>query len=181
MSKLKTASLMLLIFGVFFLLPVLAQDDTAGRVKVNNLANLEALVNIQANFAEILGMVYAGNFLLGAAAVFIRKRWIMGVVMLLLIPTFLVIGLGTPPTYNAIIESMDETGLFIVMIIGLVQMLVFTAMIFFPTIIALTRNHHKKWLIFGLNFLAGVPFGWPVLMYFAYAEPPAEQPGNVAF
>ena len=40
--------------------------NTAGTVRVNNLANLEALLNIFANLVELLGLAVGGAFLISA-------------------------------------------------------------------------------------------------------------------
>jgi hypothetical protein len=42
--------------------------NTAGTVRVNNLANLEALLNIMANGMELLGLLYGGGLALGGLA-----------------------------------------------------------------------------------------------------------------
>ena len=160
-----------LLFSIWFV-PVLAQDSQVdSAVRTNQYANLEALVNINANLAEILGFVFAGNFLFGAVAVLIKKRWIAGVILFLLIPTFITIGLGTPMTYTSLIEANRETGLMFSSCIAVVLFFLYLGMIFLPAIIALVRKHRYKWIIFGVNFIAFIPFAWPVLMFFAYHDP----------
>jgi len=79
---------------------------TAGTVRVNNLANAEALLNIFANVAEILGIVGGGftiiNSLIKGRTV---NKLVYGVSMILL-------GLATPGVINWLFASARDSALF---------------------------------------------------------------------
>ena len=52
--------------------------------------------------------------------------------------------------------------------IGFVLILVMALIYFLPTILAFTRDHNRKWLIFPLNMLLGWTFiGWIILLIWA--------------
>ena len=88
--------------------------NTAGTVRVNNLANLEALLNILANLAEVLGLAIGGvNLALGAMGktmefpfkVSARGRIIYGVCVAAL-------GLMVPGMINWLVASARDANLF---------------------------------------------------------------------
>lgn len=91
--------------------------NTAGTVRVNNLANLEALLNIIANGTEIGGVVTGGVFLIlalirgdgflpGTSIGMSRKqRLVLGVILL-------IVGLSTPGLMNTMVASARDANLF---------------------------------------------------------------------
>jgi len=89
-------------------------SGTDSTTRVNNLANLEALLNIIANGCEIqlicmssaVGM--AGVFLL----VFVRGRRVLGGVMVGLAPFILAWGLAIPGVINWLVASARDANLF---------------------------------------------------------------------
>jgi len=91
--------------------------DSKGTVKVNNLANLEALLNILANGVEILGVAVGGPLCLfgvpaGIILLFFKgKRW-FGAILLVLGPIILGFGLATPGIINWLVASARDGGLF---------------------------------------------------------------------
>ncbi len=86
---------------------VIAGVNTAGTVRVNNLAMLEALFNIGANGAEIL-CITAGISLLLVAL--FRKTNKLSTAVLGLIP--IAIGLATPSAVNRAIEFLRDANMF---------------------------------------------------------------------
>jgi hypothetical protein len=99
-----------------------SDEDTSGAnsdgtVKVNNLANLEALLNIIANGAEILGIVIGGPLTFfgvpaGLVLLFMKgKRWIGGL-LLVIGPMILGFGLATPAVINWLVASARDGGWF---------------------------------------------------------------------
>jgi hypothetical protein len=91
--------------------------NSDGTVKVNNLANLEALLNIIANGAEILGIVIGGPLTFfgvpaGLILLFMKgKRWIGGL-LLVVGPMILGFGLATPAIINWMVASARDGGWF---------------------------------------------------------------------
>lgn len=88
--------------------------NTAGTVRVNNLANLEALLNILANGAEILGIILGGsNFLMGVLSKGMtfpfrlspKGRIAFGIALF-------VIGLSVPGMINWMFASARDANLF---------------------------------------------------------------------
>jgi hypothetical protein len=85
--------------------------NTAGTVRVNNLANLEALLNIMANGFEILGIAWGGPTIimafmsLGAGAQDGMKRVMGGV-------AGVTGGLATPGVINWLVASARDANLF---------------------------------------------------------------------
>jgi hypothetical protein len=92
-------------------------SNSDGAVKVNNLANLEALLNIIANGAEILGIVIGGPLTFfgvpaGLVLLFMKgKRWIGGL-LLVIGPMILGFGLATPAVINWLVASARDGGWF---------------------------------------------------------------------
>lgn len=90
--------------------------NTAGTVRVNNLANLEALLNIFANCVELLGLIYGGAALIsllgnsqeGASFFFGTKPAARLSLAIVCITT----GLGTPGTINWFVASARDSNLF---------------------------------------------------------------------
>ena len=88
--------------------------NTAGTVRVNNLANLEAVINIFANGSELLGVLLGGfNMIMGAlgkSAGFPfpmgrRARFIFGTALL-------VVGIAVPGMLNWMVASARDANLF---------------------------------------------------------------------
>ncbi|HEY9772905.1 MAG TPA: hypothetical protein V6C81_03745 [Planktothrix sp.] len=85
--------------------------NTAGTVRVNNLANLEALLNIMANGFEILGIAWGGPtlmlgcFYLSSGSQEASKRIMGGV-------AGVVGGLATPGVINWLVASARDANLF---------------------------------------------------------------------
>ncbi|MBX9685819.1 MAG: hypothetical protein K2X27_03900, partial [Candidatus Obscuribacterales bacterium] len=88
--------------------------NTAGTVRVNNIANLEALLNIVANGLEILGMIVGGyNFAMGAVGKSMvfpfrlssKSRLVFGICIA-------IIGLVVPTSINWLLASARDANLF---------------------------------------------------------------------
>ncbi len=138
----------------------------------NDRANQEALLNIAANGMEIWGLGAVANFFFGGIAALAKKGWIVGAILLFLIPVVGILGFGTPGLINWLVTDRmkDQSSRFILIVIMYVLM---TSLVFgfgfLPTMISFARQHSKKWLIFGLTFISWiVPMGWPALLLFAY-------------
>jgi hypothetical protein len=90
---------------------VITGVNTAGTVRVNNLANLEALLNIIANGMEILGIAWGGPTMImgfmhmaaGSQDAMKRVLWGAGGVTG---------GLATPGCINWLVASARDAGLF---------------------------------------------------------------------
>ena len=139
---------------------------TEGTVRVNNLANLEALMNIFANVSEIYGIAAAPGYFFGAVAAFIKRQWILGGFLLSLVVISPILAIAMPGLINWLVASGRdagnlEMGVVIVGVLALVTFAFTMVLTFIPSICAFKRNHSKKMLIFGLNFLAALPFLWP--------------------
>jgi hypothetical protein len=90
------------------------RGNTSGTARVNNLANLEALLNIIANGAEILGfLLFWPILLLGIAGTIIggKQRWI-GFVVIGAAFVVLIGGLCTPGVINWAVTSARDAGMF---------------------------------------------------------------------
>jgi hypothetical protein len=80
--------------------------NTAGTVRVNNLANLEALLNLLANGAEILGLACGLAYVISAVCQgFKPRRFAFGT-------SLMVIGLLVPGTINWLVASARDANLF---------------------------------------------------------------------
>ena len=96
---------------------VVAGVNKEGVVKVNNLANLEALLNIIANGAEILGIAIGGPLAVfgipaGIVMLFFKgKRW-LAIPFILTGPLILLTGLAMPGFINWLVASARDAHLF---------------------------------------------------------------------
>jgi hypothetical protein len=88
--------------------------NTTGTVRVNNLANLEALINICANGLELVGMIWGGiSLVMGAMGkgmispfkLSAKGRMAFGVTIVLL-------GLAAPGMFNWLLASARDANLF---------------------------------------------------------------------
>jgi hypothetical protein len=88
--------------------------NTAGTVRVNNLANLEALLNILANGAELVGVLF-GLLLIGLS--FIKQVSLFNVSLsrthaIVYGVIFVLVGLAIPGTINWFVASCRDANLF---------------------------------------------------------------------
>ena len=141
----------------------------ASRAIVDNLANLEAVLNIIANTTEIWGISSVGNFFFAAIGAFVLKRMKLGGIMIALCPVLLTYGLAAPGIINWIAVSARDaqfeaaTGVLAV-VSALVLVVLLMGVGFTPALIAAKRDHPHKWVIFGMTFISWlIPFGWPAL------------------
>ncbi|MEP6755126.1 MAG: hypothetical protein ABJA67_06475, partial [Chthonomonadales bacterium] len=92
--------------------------NTAGTVRVNNLANLESLLNIIANFCELSGIFFGGTLIVqaflfkGAAGKWFGMKgvptaWMVATGMIIIIG-----GLAVPGTINWLLASARDANLF---------------------------------------------------------------------
>lgn len=92
-----------------------AGDPQAIR-KVNNLANLEALLNIIANGLEILGIVFGAPTCLlvpvGLVLVWMNGKRLIGAAMIIVGPTIVILGVATPGIINWLVASARDAGMF---------------------------------------------------------------------
>ncbi len=156
--------------------------------KEKKLANLEAMLNIVANGTEIAFIASVGFYLIGAVICFIRKRFFMGTVLIGLCPLVAIIGLATPDTINWVVASarhgkldLFTVGTAMAVVGGLLTVINAVFALFLPAMIAFKEQHPKKWIIFGLCFIAWfIPFGWIGLMVWAlwYIPVSSKELGN---
>ena len=97
----------------------LAQADgvlpmpVAGTVHVNNLANVEAVLDIVANGVETSLVSSAGpTFMIGIVLLFVRDRRKLGVFFMVWAVSGLVCGLALPGVFNSIVSSTRDASLF---------------------------------------------------------------------
>lgn len=152
------------------------EQDTEGGVRVNNLANLEALLNIMANSLEIYGIASTGSFFAGAIIMFIMKKPWFGVVMLILCPVSVTFGLAAPGVINWLVASLRDANMedqfYLAFIPVLFALLAAVVIGFIPSMIAFKRKHEHRWPIFGATFVSWlVPFGWPALLFWSLWTP----------
>jgi hypothetical protein len=80
--------------------------NTAGTIRVNNLANAEAMLNIFANAVEILGILFGGFTVIATLITGCKaKRLALGLAMILL-------GLATPGVVNWLMASARDSNLY---------------------------------------------------------------------
>ncbi|MDR3615887.1 MAG: hypothetical protein P4L53_20180 [Candidatus Obscuribacterales bacterium] len=80
--------------------------NTAGTVRINNLANAEAILNIFANAVEILGIVFGGFTIIAALMTgFKARRFALGLAMILF-------GLAAPGMVNWLMASARDSNLY---------------------------------------------------------------------
>ncbi len=84
--------------------------NTSASVRVNQLANLEALLNIVANGIEILGIMFGGFYLI--SGFFMKNTEQQIINKLILGSTALMIGLVTPGLINWLVATAREMNLF---------------------------------------------------------------------
>ena len=83
--------------------------NTAGTVRVNMLANLEALLNIGANGTEIIGVVWGCSLLVLA---FIKVHKVKRVKTIIFAVALITVGISTPSIFNYFIDCARCTSLF---------------------------------------------------------------------
>lgn len=86
--------------------------NTAGTVRVNNMANLEALLNIIANSLEILGLGYGVGTLLHVAFIKIGSSRPVSSTRVAWAVSAILIGLMLPAMINWLIDSARDANLF---------------------------------------------------------------------
>lgn len=140
--------------------PALAQLEEQGVARVNQLGNLEALLNICANGAEILSIIVVPELFAALVIALLMRRYRFAgwmAAFMILAPVF---GLSNPILINTIGASMRDTSgasaamiiLVLVEIAVLIAMLLgFIALQFLPTIIAVRQHRSNKGLVIGLN------------------------------
>jgi hypothetical protein len=153
-----------------------------GGVRVNNLANIEALLNIIANGLEIMGIANVGNFFAGAVVLFVKRKPLFGGIMLAMCPVSVTFGLATPGLINWLVASAHDANWFsseaggdvnflIAAPFVLIAALIIFGIGFIPAIVAFRRKSEYRWPIFFSTFVAWlVPFGWPALLFWALWE-----------
>lgn len=84
--------------------------------KINNLANLEALLNIFANGVEILGIAFGAPACLlvpvGLVLVWMKGKRLIGTAMIIVGPTIVILGVATPGLINWLVASARDAGIF---------------------------------------------------------------------
>ncbi len=90
--------------------------NTPGTVRVNNLANLEALLNIIANGIEILALACGVPACLlvpvGIVLLFMKGKRIWGWAMILTGPLVVIVALAVPGVINWLVASARDAALF---------------------------------------------------------------------
>lgn len=90
--------------------PTLLQGvNTAGAVRVNMLANLESLLNICANGAQLTGIIW-GAFLLWACVRKLRQPGFGRAFAFAMLP--IILGVCTPGSINWVVATARDAGLF---------------------------------------------------------------------
>lgn len=157
--------------------------NTASTVRVNNLANLEAVLNILANGLEIWGLfIHAPSLLLGAIVAFVRHHYFLGVFLLISVPASVTLGLASPALINWIAVSSRDAGMednlsLMAVVVALVWAALLFVYGFIPACYAFAGKHSQKWLIFGTTFFSWIVvwLGWPALLFWALYDPKREK------
>lgn len=139
------------------------------------LANLEALLNIIANSVEILSFAFQPEFFLGAIAIFVRKRWRLGLALLGSSFVLAIVGLATPGFFNWFIASGRdadalELGVGLCAIFAFAWSIYFCSLLFVPSILAFKSDYSRKKLILGCNFLVLLPVVYPLLFWYVLSD-----------
>ncbi|MBX9725374.1 MAG: hypothetical protein K2X81_28490 [Candidatus Obscuribacterales bacterium] len=116
MRLFKTAVLVFLCTALSYLPACLAAPDVspepAGTVRVNNLANLEALLNIIANSCEIVGIACGMKILpCGIALLFLQERRVLGVLLTIGGLGLGVVAIAMPGVVSWFIQSARDASL----------------------------------------------------------------------
>jgi hypothetical protein len=116
MKLFKTAVLVFLCSALAFLPACLAAPDippeSAGNVRVSNLANLEALLNIIANSCEIVGIACALKILpCGIALLFLQERRVLGVLLTIAGLGLGVVAIALPGVFIWLVQSAKDANL----------------------------------------------------------------------
>jgi hypothetical protein len=153
-------------------------------------SNCEAILNIFANGADILGKSGGTEFLLGALSVlFLKKKLIAGKLAAVGILALLV-GFVTPGTIAWIVASVRDANipmssaepwLWIIGIIGLLGVLAFAIIsALLPTIIAFKTDKQNKKLVLILNILLlFIPLGWNVALFISLKDDKAKRGAQI--
>lgn len=97
---------------------VISGVNTSGTVRVNNLANLEALINLIANFCEVTFVIVGGISLFSAATLKRSTTKLLGLLPLdragLFVAgtTLIIVGLSVPGVFNFLVASARDAALF---------------------------------------------------------------------
>lgn len=162
--------------------PLPLGGDTKGEIMAT-LSNPEALLNIAANAIEIAGIASTPFYFIASILCFIRSRRKLGVILIAASIGAALVGLAAPGVINLIVASARDAQLSIetfklpiVIVGGAIVVLNTLTVILLPGLIALNENHPKKWIIFGLSFVAElVPLclGWIGLLVWVLWTPKA--------
>jgi hypothetical protein len=98
---------------------VVSGINTAGTIRVNNLANLEAMLNIFANTAELLGMLFGAMLIFNSVAARAGESKLLGIFLpqqrglrFALGAAILFVGLSVPGFINYMVASARDANLF---------------------------------------------------------------------
>jgi hypothetical protein len=90
--------------------------NAAGAARVNNLANLEALLNIFANGFEAISCYIGGPLCaavpVGLVFLFIKGRRLLGLLFLIVGPSIVGFGVALPGILNLLVASARDANLF---------------------------------------------------------------------
>jgi hypothetical protein len=131
----------------------------------NNLANLEALLNILANGNEILGVAAGGPLLFMTwlpAACGLKGYWWKFLACSI---ALVLVGLASPGIVNLAVSSHSAVGIIVATIICILLILLQVGLAllaaFAPIVIAFREKLEKKALIIGLNLASFIlPLCW---------------------
>lgn len=144
--------------------------ETAGE-----LSNIETLLNITANSIEIIGFASQPQFFLGAIAIFIRKRWRLGWMLLGCAFALAIISLAAPGFFHWFFVSArdadaTELGVGLCAIFGFAWSIYICSLLFVPSVLAFISGNPKRKLILGCNFLVLLPFVYPLLLWYVLKD-----------
>ncbi len=153
-------------------------------------SNTETLFNVAANATEIGCIASVPFYFIAAILSFIRSRRKLGVMLIGACVGAAVVGLATPGIINLIVASARDSqldikpfGIPIAVVAGAIVVLNTLTVILLPGLIALYENHPKKWIIFGLSFVAEfVPLclGWlGLLVWTLWSPKPSADLGKI--
>lgn len=137
-------------------------------VAVNNLANIEALLNIMANGCEILGIASGAPSALLSWIPFACGCYGYSLKLFFASLALVIVGLAVPGCVNwAVATGGPGLGLGVAAICSLITGALVLLVFFYPTIIAFRRQHKDRVGITILNFCFFIPFSPQIALVWA--------------
>lgn len=147
-------------------------------IRANNIANVEALINIFVNSMEIFGIVVGPALLLGAFSALCLQRWASAGKLAIAGIILFISALAAPKITDQILVSLHSTNTeqlipltLLAIILLLLDLGLFIGITFLPTFIAFKKNKSNRITILVLNILLWfLPFGWNIVLFMSFMD-----------